>query len=104
MANEFDPKLPSNKMIFDVRRDPALFTGFADRMEAVMEQYGLSDAERAAWREIDVKTLGDLGMHPYFLPQVTRLVRGSKNNNSQSGAARAYRASFGDLIVKHKRK
>jgi hypothetical protein len=103
MANEFDPKLASNRMIFEIRRDPALYTGFAERMEAVMEEYALTPAEREAWRTVDVRTLGDLGVHPYFLPQVTRLVHGSANNNSKSDAASAYRSSFGDQIVEHKR-
>lgn len=103
MANEFDPKLPSNIMIFEIRREPRLYTRFAEQMEEVMEQYALSQAERVAWRNVDVKTLGDLGVHPYFLPQVTRLVHGSANNNSKSAAASAYRDSFGDQIVDHKR-
>ena len=104
MANEFDPDLPSNRLIFEVRRDPALYTGFSDRMEDVMERYNLSEAERAAWRDVDVVALGELGMHPYFLPQVTRLIHGSAENNSQSTAAQAYRKAFGDQIVEHKKK
>jgi hypothetical protein len=68
MANEFDPDLPSNKLIFDVRRDNALWPTF-------------------------------LGVHPYFLPQVTRLVHGSAGNDSRSAAAQAYRKSFGATIV-----
>lgn len=104
MANEFDPKLPSNRLIFEIRRDPALFTGFADRMEAVMEEYHLSEAEREAWRKVDVKALGEMGVHPYFLPQVTRLVHGAAKNSSRSAAAQAYRESFGDEIVEHEPK
>ena len=101
MANEFDPKLPSNRLIFEIRRDPALFTGFAERMESVMAEYELSDAEREAWRNVDVKTLGEMGVHPYFLPQVTRLVHGAARNTSKSNAAQAYRKSFGKDIVDH---
>ena len=104
MANEFDPELPSNHLIFEVRRDPALYTGFADRMEEVMESYSLSEAERAAWREVDVVALGNLGVHPYFLPQVTRLTHGSAENDSKSMAAQAYKKAFGDQIVAHKKK
>ncbi len=103
MANEFDPDLPSNRLIFEIRRDPALYTGFAERMEEVMEEYKLSAAERAAWREVDVVSLGELGVHPYFLPQVTRLVHGSAGNDSKSDAAQAYKRSFGDQIVEHKK-
>lgn len=101
MANEFDPDLPSNRLIFEVRRDPALYTGFAERMEETMERYGLSDREKAAWRDVDVATLGEMGVHPYFLPQVTRLVHGSAENDSKSAAAQAFKKSFGDDIVAH---
>ena len=103
MANEFDPDLPSNRLIFEIRRDKSLYSGFAERMEDVMEQYGLGDDERAAWRNVDVVALGDMGVHPYFLPQVTRLIHGAADNNSKSNAAQAYRKSFGDQIVKHKK-
>lgn len=103
MANEFDPDLPSNHLIFEVRRDPALYTGFATRMEEVMESYNLSEAEREAWRKIDVVALGEMGVHPYFLPQVTRLIHGSAENHSKSQAAQAYRKAFGDQIVEHKK-
>jgi len=103
MANEFDPDLPSNHLIFEIRRDPALYNGFAGRMEEVMESYDLSEAERKAWRAVDVVELGRLGVHPYFLPQVTRLVHGSADNDSKSAAAQAYRKAFGDQIVEHKK-
>ena len=104
MANEFDPDLQSNHLIFEIRRDPALYTGFAERMEEVMESYNLSEAERRAWRAVDVVELGRLGVHPYFLPQVTRLVHGSADNDSKSAAAQAYKQSFGDQIVEHQKK
>jgi protocatechuate 4,5-dioxygenase alpha chain len=99
MANAFDPDLPSNKLIFDVRRDNALWPTFKQRMEELMTKYGFSDAEKRAWRDVDVKALGELGVHPYFLPQVTRLVHGSAGNDSKSAAAQAYRKSFGGTIV-----
>ena len=98
-ANAFNPHLPSNKMIFEVRRDNAVWPHFRERLENLMEQYGLSEAERDAFRKVDVKTLGELGVHPYFLPQVTRLFHGGAANHSKSAAAEAYRKSFGASIV-----
>lgn len=98
-ANSFDPDLPSNAMIFDVRRDNAVWPHFRERLEDLMEQYGLSEPEREAFRAIDVKRLGELGVHQYFLPQITRLFHGSASNHSRSAAAQAYRNSFGDSIV-----
>jgi len=45
-----------------------------------------------------------LGVHPYFLPQVTRRIHGSADNDSNSNAAQAYRKAFGDQIVEHEKK
>jgi len=99
MANEFDPDLPSNRLIFEVRRDNAVWPHFAERLEELMQQYGLSEAEKQAFRDVDVRRLGELGVHPYFLPQVTRLFHGAAANHSRSKAADAYRRSFGERIV-----
>ncbi len=87
----FDPKLPSNKMIYEVRKSRALFSDFAARLEEMMARYGLSEAERDAFRQQDIKGLRELGVHPYFLPQVTRLLNGSTKNDSHSKAAQVYR-------------
>lgn len=101
MANEFDPELPSNRLIFDIRRDNDVWPHFTERLEELMEAYGLSLAEREAFRAVDVRRLGELGVHPYFLPQVTRLFYGAAGNTTKSAAAEAYRRSFGDQIVEY---
>jgi hypothetical protein len=56
----------------------------------VMTEYGLSEAEKQAWRRQDIRTLAELGLHPYFLPQVSRLIEGSAYNHNDSPAARLY--------------
>jgi hypothetical protein len=94
----FDPDLPSNHMIYEVRRDPELFRNFTERLDEFMERYGLSAQEREAWHAIDILTLSNLGVHPYFLPQISRLFKGSARNDSQSEAAQAYRRSLVDRI------
>lgn len=101
-ANDFDPDLPSNRMIFAIRRDNAVWPHFKERIEELMEQYGLGEAEKDAFRRVDVRRLGELGVHPYFLPQVTRLFHGAAGNTTKSAAAEAYRKSFGDQIVDHR--
>jgi protocatechuate 4,5-dioxygenase alpha chain len=98
-ANAFDPDLPSNRMVFEIRRDNAVWPTFPEKHEEIMERYGLSEEEKEAFRNIDVKRLGELGVHPYFLPQITRLFHGSAENTSKSRAAEAYRKSFGNSIV-----
>ncbi|MEE2997286.1 MAG: hypothetical protein VX700_09085 [Pseudomonadota bacterium] len=83
-------ELAANQMIFDVRRDPTLYTDFADNFETIMESYQLSNEERQAFRDLDIKKLGELGVHPYFLPQVSRLFHGGAYNHNNSPSAQAY--------------
>src|SRR3954471_22997453 len=65
-----DRTLPSNQMVFELRRDAQAFAAFQRDLEASMAHYGLGEEEKQAWRETDLSTLARLGMHPYFLPQV----------------------------------
>lgn len=90
-----DRTLPSNRLIFDVRRDLAAHNRFKADLEAVMREYGLSEQERAAWRAMDIKRLGELGVHPYFLPQISRLFKGSAYNHNASEAAQLYANKMG---------
>ncbi len=101
-ANDFDPDLPTNRMIFEIRRDDAVWPHFKERLEELMSAYGLGEEEKDAFRQVDVRRLGRLGVHPYFLPQITRLFHGAAGNTTKSAAAQAYRKSFGDEIVEHR--
>lgn len=85
-----DRTLPSNRMVFELRRDEQAYALFRRDLEASMAHYGLSDEEKQAWRAIDLATLARLGVHPYFLPQVSRLFKGGGYNHNDSEAARLY--------------
>jgi hypothetical protein len=85
-----DKTLPGNRLIFEVRRDAGLRARFLSDLDGLMTDYGLSDEERRALRNADLKRLGELGVHPYFLPQVARLFRSAKYNHNESDAAQLY--------------
>ena len=85
-----DRTLPSNRMVFELRRDPQKYAAFRRDLEATMAEYGLGEAERAAWRSVDLAALARLGVHPYFLPQISRLFKGGGYNHNDSDAARLY--------------
>jgi hypothetical protein len=85
--------LATNRMVFELRRDAAALERFRVDFEGTMTAYGLSDPEKAAWRERDIGALGKLGVHPYFLPQIARLFRGGAYNHNRSAAARLYAAT-----------
>jgi hypothetical protein len=86
--------LPANRMVFDVRRDMALVARFRDDLEGLMAEYGLSEPEKQAFREKDLKRMAQLGVHPYFLTQITRLYFGSARNHQASEAAKLYAAAL----------
>ena len=85
-----DRTLPANRLIFEVRRDAALRARFLSDLDGLMRDYGLSAVEQRALREVDLQTLSDLGVHPYFLPQVSRLFKGAGYNHNNSEAAKLY--------------
>lgn len=85
-----DKTLPANRLVFEVRRDPALLARFQRDLDGLMAEYGLSPEEQAALRAIDLQRLASLGMHPYFLPQVARLFKGGGYNHNESEAAKLY--------------
>src|SRR5262245_7508425 len=85
-----DRTLPSNRLIFEARRDASKQRRLLTDLEAMMCEYGLSEEEMHAWRALDIKRLGELGVHPYFLPQVTRLFKGAGYNHNDSDAAQLY--------------
>lgn len=85
-----DRTLPSNRMVFELRRDADAYAHFRRDLEGSMAHYGLSDEEKKAWREVDLSTLARLGVHPYFLPQISRLFKGGGYNHNDSDAARLY--------------
>ena len=84
------PDLASNRLVFDIRRDKALMDDFHRDMDEVFARYRLTDAEVAAWKEINIAALGALGVHPYFLPQVSRIFKGGAYNHNNSAAAQLY--------------
>lgn len=85
-----DKTLPANRLIFEVRRDPAKFARFRTDLDALMRDYGLSPAEQRALKAIDLQALAALGVHPYFLPQISRLFKGGGYNHNDSEAAQLY--------------
>ena len=85
-----DRTLPTNRLIFEVRRDPLLRERFRTDLDALMREYGLAAVEQRALAAGDLKALAALGVHPYFLPQVARLFKGAGYNHNESDAARLY--------------
>ena len=90
-----DRTLPSNRMVFELRRDQQRYQQFQQNIEASMQHYGLTEPEREAWRAMDIAALARLGVHPYFLPQISRLFKGGGYNHNNSDAARLYAEKMG---------
>ena len=90
-----DRTLRSNQMVFELRREPAKYAAFKADLEGTMAAFGLSEAERTAWRNVDIAELARLGVHPYFLPQISRLFKGGDYNHNDSDAARLYAEKMG---------
>jgi protocatechuate 4,5-dioxygenase alpha chain len=99
---EFNPLLKVNDLVQDLKWDTDLRARFEADEEAVLTAYPLSDEERTAIRERDFRKLHDLGLHPYLLSQLARLIHGTGEKAGTSGAATALiRSLLGDDYEKY---
>lgn len=62
------------KLLFEVSRNPRLVEQFQADPEPFLDQYHLSEAEKAAIRNKDVRFLYDLGVNPYQMTGAVRLL------------------------------
>lgn len=93
----FDPLLRTNDLVQDLKWDHDLRARFETEEERVLAEYPLTDAERAAIRERDFRRLFEMGLHPYLLSQLARLIYGTGEKAGTSGAATALiRSLLGD--------
>jgi hypothetical protein len=89
-----DKTLPTNEMMFALRRDPALRARLVSDLQAVAEKFGLSPAEVEAIRARDPRRLMDLGVHQYYVPQILRIFFGAAHNSNASAALECYKRAF----------
>jgi len=93
----FNPLLKSNDFVQDLKWDVDLRTRFESAEDEVLNGYPLSYAERVAIKERDFRALYEMGLHPYLLSQLARLIYGTGEKAGTSGAATALiRSLLGD--------
>ena len=95
-----DTTLPTNEMMYYVRRDPALRARWLTDLEGIAREFGLSQAEYEAIRDKDPKRLMDTGVHQYYVPQILRLFFGAAQNTNASAALECYKRAFPEETAK----
>ena len=91
-----DKTLPTNEMMFYLRRDPALRRRLVSDLDGMARQFGLSGEEVEAIRAKDPRRLMDLGVHQYYVPQLLRVFFGAAQNSNASPALECYARAFPD--------
>jgi protocatechuate 4,5-dioxygenase alpha chain len=85
----FDPRLRANDLVQELKWDRELRTRFETSEKEVLDAYPLTPEERTAILDRDFRTLFELGLHPYLLGQLARLIYGTGEKAGTSGAATA---------------
>ncbi|KRV47861.1 extradiol ring-cleavage dioxygenase [Wenjunlia vitaminophila] len=85
--DRFNPLLRTNDLVQDLKWDRDLRARFEADEAQVLADYPLSDEERTAIRERDFRRLHELGLHPYLLSQLARLIHGTGEKAGTSQAA-----------------
>ncbi|MQY11756.1 hypothetical protein SRB5_18750 [Streptomyces sp. RB5] len=95
--DRFNPLLRTNDLVQDLKWDAQLRRRFAESQEQVLAEYPLTDEERTALRARDFLALHNLGVHPYLLSQLARLIHGTGEKTGSSDATTALlRSLLGD--------
>jgi protocatechuate 4,5-dioxygenase alpha chain len=89
-----DKTLPTNVMMYAVRKDASLRARWLTDLEGLARDFGLSRAEYEAIRDKDPRRLMDLGVHQYYVPQILRLFFGAAQNSNSSETLECYKRAF----------
>jgi Aromatic-ring-opening dioxygenase LigAB, LigA subunit len=89
-----DKTLPTNEMMYHVRKSATLRARFVSDLSGVAREFGLGRDEYEAIRDLDPRRLMDLGVHQYYVPQILRLFFGTANNSNASAALERYQRAY----------
>jgi Aromatic-ring-opening dioxygenase LigAB, LigA subunit len=89
-----DATLPLNEMMFYVRKSKQLRERWNTDLAGLCREFGVSQIEYEALRDRDVKTLHELGVHQYYVPQMLRLFYGASMNSNAHPALEAYKRAY----------
>jgi protocatechuate 4,5-dioxygenase alpha chain len=89
-----DKTLPTNLMMYAVRRDARLRERWLTDLPGLARDFGLSPAEYEALCARDPRRLMDLGVHQYYVPQILRLFFGAAQNSNSSATLECYKRAF----------
>jgi hypothetical protein len=85
----FNALLRTHDLVQDVKWDAELRARFETHQAAVLDTYELTREERRAIEARDFKALYEMGVHPYLLGQLARLIYGTVEHAGSSVAATA---------------
>ena len=89
-----DKTLPTNELIYYVRKDPELCARWKNDLEGLGRDFGLSEDEISALKDPDPKRLMDMGVHQYLVPHILRLTYGTSGMTNKHPALTAYQKAF----------
>ena len=93
-ARYFDRDLATHRMVQDLKADREAREQLKENEAAVLDRYPLTAEERAAIEARDFRALYLMGVHPYSLSQLSRLLYGTVEGAGASEASTALVASL----------
>lgn len=83
----YDPSRETHRLVQQLKRDRELRELFKSDEGAVLDRYELLPEERTAIEQRDFKALYELGVHPYLLGQLSRMIHGTVEGAGSSEAS-----------------
>lgn len=89
IEDNFNSSLATHDFVQDLKWNRELRELFADDPDQVLDRYELLPEERQAITDKNFRVLSDLGVHPYLLSQLARLLYGTVEGAGSSEASTA---------------
>ena len=78
--------LQTNEFVIDLKRNAALREEFKKNEKAVLDRYAFTKEEREAIESRNFRQLYDIGVHPYLIAQLARLIYGTADGSNDGNS------------------
>jgi protocatechuate 4,5-dioxygenase alpha chain len=93
----FDKTSRIHRLVFDCRKSFELRERWKRDFDTLAREYGLTEVETRALKELDLAKLRQLGVHPFYLNPIIRLFQGEDFSEFQPHTVKAFVRAYGSV-------
>lgn len=97
LLTNFDKTSRIHRIVFECSKSFDLRERWKRDFDGLGREYGLSDVEMRALKDLDLVKLRELGVHPFYLNPIIRLFHSEDFSEFQPHAVKAFVRAYGPV-------